>query len=1065
VHSSDRDLAFWSRIEYRSKQLAPYILLHGNPASIDQAVHLDYVSPIAPTTIYQAIRNRNVLVALASISSLLVTLLIVVSTGLLGLVSFQLEQTGISMTVSDSFMNKVSSLPSYPGVQMPFYVYDAIHNLTLRYPAGTTASFAYQNFTSADASAADTLSAEVDGFSAKLTCEPAMLHFGGLSLTVPTGGQPYNTYEPTEDVSNVTVSLDGCEAKVTPPLYTTKIGVKQTFGQFLKVACTGGGDEETSQRILIYTMELMINSSAYADEYHLTYDYTITRSTQLLCKPSYSLPRLSVTADRASGTSTAATVVDASPAVSGRTITGLSAWNLTDFILDSLSSISPYNADHYWNPGFKLARQSRIELTDEDMFEMSTLQALLPPFFTSVSAQIAREVLTEPSQAIIDGSSTTTRTRLIVRSLSARIMEATLAVLALAAVVMAMFCPRTPSIPCDPGSIAGSATVFLLNEALFESSKKDISPADTGLPLQFWRPLVLKPTIRSLGLFTVAAVVVVLESLLQVSRKHNGITDLDLNQYIHYTWTYIPALMMVVIKLFALSLDFNTRLLAPFSRLRSGGTYRNALQVNYLKQLAPGAIISSVRMRQFAVTATTLMALVGGLLTIVVSGVYGVAQVPTQSPVQVQRQDSFRSVENITLDNTANDKGGMLGALILDQNLSYPKWTYDEFAFPELEIVRESSGRELGDFIDTTVPALHANLHCRYLTDSQVNASVNWTNGGELNIVKPPALADYVNTQSDIYLGGTGTVSPGGVFGVSDWGGDGNGIGDPPEYAYIWGGLSGREIDHVVILMCDEDIHTIDVSTRFSLPDFSIDARVPPVPAEASSKWFTNLFLTEPYSDQLPRDPNGPFPQDEFFTLLVEGNGGIALSDLRDPTSIDKIIDTIKHFHSILRAQQYSIILRQAPAQNETLASRRYPSTMTSNSQSRLIQHAVSTRILEGMLLAMLVLGTAATFMMKTRDVLLENPCTMASMARLLAESSILDRKGGSFSTIDLLGSGSPTKATSLQERVFRLDWFQPTQHYFAEDTAQAESHPEQAPTAAKGSKMETRAFTIRALY
>ncbi|KIW64773.1 hypothetical protein PV04_09683 [Phialophora macrospora] len=1057
-------LAFWSRIEYRSKQLAPYILLHGDPASTSQAIHLDYVSPIAPTTIYRAIRNRNVLVALASISSLLVTLLIVVSTGLLGLVSVQLNQTGISMAVSDSFMNKVSSLPSYPGVQMPFYVYDAIHNLTLRYPAGTTGSFAYQTFTSADASVADTLSADVDAFSAKLTCEPTTLHLGGLSLTVPTGGQPYNTYEPTDEVSNVTVSLDGCEATLTPPLYITEIGVKQIFGQFLKVACTGAGNEEDSQRILIYTMELMINSSAYADQYHLTYDYTITRSTQLLCRPSYNLPRLSVAADRSSGTNTAATVVDTSPVISGRTIPGLSAWNLTDLISDSLSSISPYNADNYWSPEFKLARQSRIELTDEDMFEISTLQTLLPPFFASVSAQIAKEALMEPSQAVIVGSSTTTPTRLTVRSLSARIMEATLAILAVAAVIMAMFCQRAPSVPCDPGSIAGSATVLLLNEALFERSKKGISPANTGLIHQSWRPLVLKPTMRSLGLCTVAAVVVVLESLLQVSQKHNGITDVNLNQYIHYTWTYIPALVMVAIKLFALSLDFNTRLLAPFSRLRRGGTYKDALNVNFLKQLAPAAIISSVRTREFAVTATTLMALVGGLLTIVVSGVYDVAQVPTQSPVQVQRQDSFRSVENIDLDNTANDKGGMLGALILDQNLSYPKWTYDEFTFPELEIVRETGDWELGDFIDTIVPALHANLHCRYLTDSQINASVNWTDGGQLNIVKPPALADYVNTQSDIYLGGMGTVSPGGVFGISDWAGDGNGIGDPPEYAYIWGGLSGREIDHIVILMCDEDIHTIDVSARFSLPDFSIDARVPPVPVEASSKWFTNLFLTEPYSDQLPRDPSGPFPSDEFMTLLIEGSGGIELSDLRDPSSIDRIVDTIKHFHGILRAQQYSIILRQAPAQNETLASRRYPSTMTSNSRSRLIQHAVSTRILEGMLLAILVLGTAATFMMKVRGVLLENPCTIASMARLLAESSLLGRESGSISTTDFLGSGSPIKVPSLQERVFRLDWFERTQHYCAEDTTRAESHPEQAPSLAEYSEKDTRVFTIRAL-
>ncbi|OCT45425.1 hypothetical protein CLCR_05366 [Cladophialophora carrionii] len=1035
-------LAFWSRIEYRSKQLAPYILLHSDPASTDQAIHLDYVSPIAPTTIYQAIRDRNVLVALASISSLLVTLLIVVSTSLLGLVSFQLDRTGITMAVSDSFVDSASSLLTSPVAQMPFYVYDAIHNSSLKYPAGTTASFAYQNFTSADPSAADTLTAEVDGFSATLTCEPAMLHFGGLSLNVPTGGQPYNTYEPTDDVSNVTVSFNGCEAKLTPPLYLTEVGVKQTIGQFVKVACEGGRDEEDSQRVLIYTTELMINSSAYADQYHLTYYYSITRSTQLLCRPSYSLPRLSVTVDRASGTNTAATLVNPSPTTDGRRISGLSAWNLTELILDSVSGISTYNSDSHWGPVIKLARQSRIDVTDEEMFDVSTLQALLPPFFTSVSAQIARESLMRPSQAVVVGSSTTKRTRLTVRSLSARIMEATLAVLAVAAVIMAILCPRTLSVPCDPGSITGTATVFSFNRALLEHLKNDAPSENTRLAQRSWRPLVLKPSLRSLGLFTIAAVIVVLESLLQVSQKHNGIANVELNQYIHYTWSYIPALLMIIIKLFALSLDFNTRLLAPFSRLRRGGTYKNALNVSYLKQLAPAAIVSSVRTRQFAVTATTLMALIGGLLTIVVSGVYDVAQISTQSLVQIQRQDSFRSVEDIDLDITSDDKGGMLGALILEQNLSYPKWTYDEFVFPKLEMVRDTINLELGDFIDTTVPALHAKLHCRYLSGPEVNASVNWTNGGEMNIVKPPALATYLNTQSDIYLGGIDPVVEGGVFGYSDWTGDGNGIGDPPEYAYIWGSLSGREIDHIVILMCDENLHTIDVSARFSLPNFSIDADLPPVSVEATSKWFSDLFLLEPYSDQLPRQPDGPFPWDEFFTLLVEGSGGIEMSDLRDPSKVDKIVDTIKHFHGILRAQQYNIVLRQTPAQNETLASLRYPSTMTSNRRSRLIQHAVSTRILEGMLLAMLVFGTTATFMMKTRDVLLENPCTIAAMARLLAESSILVHKRPSISKPDFLNSESPTDVESFQSHVFRLDWFERREQ----------------------SQEKTRVFTIRAV-
>lgn len=1042
--------------------MAPYILLHRKPASAAQAVVLDYVSPIAPVTIYQAIRQRDALVTLASVSSLLVTLLIVVSTGLLGLIAFPVARTGLSMTVSDSIVHKAPSL-STSNVQMPFYIFDAIHNLTLKYPPGTTASFAYQSFNLTNPSAADTLTAEVDGFSGNLKCEPAVLHFGGLSRGTNIGGG-YGTHgAPDVIVSNVSISADGCEADVTPPTAGVQVGDTFTYGRFIKVSCNGAGDGEGSQRILIYAMELSVNSTS-SDNSTMTYDYSISHSTQLLCRPSYNLSRLHVTVDHLTGTNIAATTMDESPETINPTIEGLSAWSLTDLILSSVSLLYQYDSQPGadWDQVFNLARQARPDLSDKDMFDFSSLQALFTSFYASVTAQIAKELLMDPSQSTILGSSFTSRTRLVVRPLSARIMEATLAVLAIIALIMAVFCPRRYSVPCDPGSLAGSAAVLSLNEELVKLSGHPLYPEHITPGYESWLPLVLKPIYRSAGLCVIVAVVVVLESLLQVSQKHNGITNINLDQYIHYTWSYIPAFVMVVIKLFASSIDFNTRLLAPFSRLKQQGTYRNALSINYLRQLAPSALVSSVRARQFAVTATTLMALIGSVLTVVVSGVYDTAQTPTESSVELQRQDSFRSVENIELDNTVNDKGGMLGALLLEEGLSYPRWTYDELAFPSLEIVRDSEDIALGSYIDTTVPALRTNLQCRYLSGlQQVNATVDWTSGGELNVVKPPALASYVNTQSDVYIGATGTVSPDAVFGATTWAGDGNGLADPPEYAYIWGSLKGREIDNIVILMCDENIHSVDVSVRFSLPDFSIDGSHPPTPLENSTKWFTDLFITEPYG-QLPSGEGGPFPQDQFFTLLVKGKGGIQAADLRNSSSIDKVVDTIKRFHGIMRAQQYSIILRQPPSAIETVASRQYSSAMTSNTRSRLIQHAVSTRILEAMLLAMLVLGIAATFMMRTRDILLENPCSIAAMGRLLADSDILDRRSESFSP-DGFPIQGPAKATSSQGQLFRLGWFERMWQRMT-GLAPDGQHPEPIEHPPTGSEKNMKVFTIRAL-
>lgn len=1055
-------LAFWSRVEYRSKQLAPYILLRQKPSSLDKAVLLDYISPIVPATIISATRNRDALVALASISSLLATLLLVVSTGLLGLMTVNVDTSNVPMTASDAFISHNVSLPY--DTQMAFYIFDAVHNLTLQYPPGTTSSFAYQSFSDDSASEAGTLSAEIDGFFADLTCEAAVLHFGGLSSSISGVGAPYSTYNPAVVVSNVSISTDNCRVNLTLPMAESIPGKTQPIGVFEKVQCNDLGDGEDARRIAIYTMELMANSSSFEDDSQTTTEFSIPRSTQLLCRPTYSLPRLRATIDRASGTNIAASFAETSQGSSTRMINGVGIWDLVDLILTSMSTITNWDQNSFWSPEFVLARQARLDLTDDDMFEQPNLETLLPSFFTSVSAQIAKEHLMEPSQLAIVGSTSTPRTRLVVRSLSARIMEAVLIVLAIFAIGMATLCRREYLIPCDPGSIAGSAAVLSMDEQLLDHSVQSPVPKDANFSEPSWQPFALKVVPRSLGLVAIACVVITLEVLLQMSQKHDGIANVDLSQYIHYTWLYIPAFVMVLIKLFSLSLDFNARLLAPFARLRRGGTYRNALNVNYLKQLAPAALNSSVRLGQFAVTGTTFMALIGGFLTIIVSGVYDTVQVPTLRSAEVQTQDSFRGVQNISLDVANNDEAGTYAGLILEANLSYPQWTYEELVFPKLEMVHNAEAETLGSSVDTSVPCLRANLVCRYLHGlDQISASINWTDG-TLNIVKPNALSGEVNAQSDVYLGGAPTVHPDDSFAWSEWGGDGNGLADPPEFDYIWGSLSGRDIQNIVILMCNENIHTVQVNTRFLLPDFTIDESRPPTPVENSSTWFSDLFLLEPYTG-LPVAANSPFPDDEFFSTLVAGKGGVQLSDFSAPSSIDTIVDTIKHFHGIMRAQQYNLVVRQPPPQNASLASRRFAGTVTDNSRNRLVQHAISTRILEGLLLAMLLLGIAATFMMDTRHVLLENPCSISAMARLLADSDLLHDPSSSATTG--LGTYSHLNATSSKRteshrQQFQLGFFEGRKsHAFLGDAAALSTEEN---SREMRNEKPTKVFTIRAV-
>jgi hypothetical protein len=129
---------------------------------------------------------------------------------------------------------------------------------------------------------------------------------------------------------------------------------------------------------------------------------------------------------------------------------------------------------------------------------------------------------------------------------------------------------------------------------------------------------------------------------------------------------------------------------------------------------------------------------------------------------------------------------------------------------------------------------------------------------------------------------------------------------------------------------------------------------------------------------------------DAFFHFLISGKYGLPIEDLGAADQSEKVINAIKRQIRLITAQQFNYFSRRTS--NETTSRARLVGNITMPNRLRLVQDATSTRILEGILAAMLVLGILGSVLMNTDHVLPKNPCSIAAVASLLADSDLIDR-------------------------------------------------------------------------
>ncbi|KAJ5425985.1 hypothetical protein N7465_001055 [Penicillium sp. CMV-2018d] len=1037
-------VAFWSRVEFQVKRRAPWKSMAEKPVEARESILLDYVSDIQLASMAKAIRNKHFDVAAGVTCSMLLRLLVILSTALFSLQTAQVRLSSVPIQFSYIFSTKDVTF-SAPGAQ----AFDILNRVLFEngtYPEGTNADLAFQHFSAPSLAPSAMITAPVDGMMADLGCETASIDIKKWDVTDVAGDSHHSSTRKSNLVNLITPSCTISNVALNSALG----GASPYVAKFASGQCDDSNAED-GMRIVVTLAEISLGklarNTSTLTETDTTTEVILNRSVQLICNPTYSLVKLQAETN----TSQSSSPVNLRRIGTERSaLPNLTAWDIAKAVLSDSSSHGSFarpshnhNLLHATDDPFQnktyvdVALQLGAQLTGitgdiKQLFEDGVLNNAASSYYRAMTAQLMNKGLTQRNQSTAVGHAIVNESRIVITQLSLRVMEVCLVLGILLVVSMIFLGPHTTIAPWNPTSISSVATIMAKSNGICQSLRgTGTAPSDAHDSLKerryyseltpkgflintegddiksldnqeshrpAWAPF---PGLISRGVIfiAVALLIAALEIALHISRKNNGLGNVSSNEHQHYLWTILPSLVMASAGILFGRIDFNTRSLAPYAQLKrpTGALFEESMTVNYLDSLAATNIIRSIRERHFSVLVATLAALVSSFLVIVASGLYSAIEVPHQISMDFTQETTFYRGNSAD----GNQISGMVVAKeILQKNLTFPRWTYDELAFPELSMQVPLSINETENlYVDIRMPALRAAPACYFQTGSQLQRNFSKVKYGNELVYQLSVLAPSMPCSlADQDMGSTSSTSSPvllksqGLFGKSSMLPCGNKFSANPATLYIWGNIQNNSAENISAMTCIEAAETVNTLTRFQLPGFDITDDHPPVPDESSARsapnvdvpWinWNNLHAT----DDIAENSN----LDEFFTALIMGKYAISAEDLVNPDSSDMVIKAINHQDRILRAQVFNNYSRSGT--DSTLEHTPLPGNITLSNRLRLSQDAASTRVLEALLASTLVLGIVGSILMNTDHVFPKNPSSIAAVASLLADSNILAR-------------------------------------------------------------------------
>jgi hypothetical protein len=391
--------------------------------------------------------------------------------------------------------------------------------------------------------------------------------------------------------------------------------------------------------------------------------------------------------------------------------------------------------------------------------------------FKFLAAQMAHQNLLLPAQDVVEGSYSDCIHRIMVQELPLRVMQGMIAAAALTTIFVGLLTPRR-ALPGSANTIgfyisicgksqpaikplegSGVCTMDRMRQILssyrfhtdFDKAgepldvriNSTISPAnDRIFPVskssdwqlsqeKWWRPFAFGLPAMFLTLLTPLIFMSALEVLLHYSHTHQGLVEIEPGSRYRYTWLFGPTLLLVLVATLFNTLDFEIEKIHPFQRLRRpAATAKSSILHNPLSKLTLVVLWDAFRFKDFTLGVTACAVMLAPFLPIVVSGLYTIQNIGLHQKVHVQQTDWF---QNLSQSHQEYDMTlAIIPALITQQNLTYPPWTYDEVVLPKVNVVSlepnaKAESLQNGTSLAMRVPALRGAMNCSGLEESRIN--------------------------------------------------------------------------------------------------------------------------------------------------------------------------------------------------------------------------------------------------------------------------------------------------------------------------------------------------------
>lgn len=1058
--------ALWTRVEFQAKQSAPWRSMNDEAENANRSVLLDYISDMQPVAIWKALKNKDLIVTAGISCTLLLRLAIIFSTSLFTLKETNVVRNNVSIQLNDYFTADDATFNG-PGMQ-PYVLLNAILFENASYPEGTSPTAAFQTFSAPNLPADSNLTVPVEGMQTDLDCEEADLLIKTWKR-VTSEFANFNSFKDVQERAVNEISSPSCtisnfslgEAAVIGQPYMNL----PYYAEFVNTTC----DNSNESVYLAYLVEFHGKTPVNKDG---SQDMVLDRSTQLICRGNYS--RISLLAHGGATTDANSTVKTERVGSNSSTFPNISTTDISRWInkyrtqtLQSQfgSQVTDSSAFHasdgrygnsiYLNDALEIgALIAGVTGDIQQLFEPAMLQEIATSYYKAEGAQLLHGGLAKKHSSLTSGSAIVRENRVVMTSLSLRVIEVCLALVILQVIAILVLDPARALPPDDPNRVSSIGAIlhsspFLQRilrgtggmsletlEKYLATSKfvaqrtengifievtnddhEDLVPHDDNTDesrnnCQSWTPFPSR-IFRIIGSVLVLLIIVALEVILHFSEINDGLGDVSNVTYKHYLWTTIPAIVMVLIGLFYGSLSSNIRTIAPYAQLRqsTGVKFEQSLGMNFLDALDITNVFRSIQAKQFAVLATTLAVLGTSFLNIVTSGLFSTVEVPRTVQLNLTQDTVFSTTGLFAGDSSyrtiGNEKGQVIADQILLDNLTYPQWTYDGFVFPTLSIESNSNWTEEGVYMEARVPALRISHSCETKTGVKLNITkhddgysftLNWPaftrdpfGPNKTITLEADNLVEVLSTQQK-YFGFAHSASTAT---------DAEGLtGNASVTIFAWGYFGNGTPDHITAMTCTNVPEIVQTDVRFELPGFNITDVHPPIPDESTAHRRLDIPLSSaPWTTQDDVNTlNGivPLPEyydlDGFFTALVLGRYGIPLETLGNASEDAATISAIKRQLSIVQSQEFNNYTRVDA--NGTLDDFPLFGNVTLPTRLRVVQSMASTRVLDVLLACIVILGIFGSFAMNTDHVLPKSPTSIAAVGSLLADSNFLQQYG-----------------------------------------------------------------------